>query len=101
MFLPAYYNRSIMNNKNSILTKREIIAEIVEDAYVKSYKMRMVGAGSSLEATIPRAVVEREARGHGLSVPEFIKLYQVEYRFNDFGGAFLGFKRQSNEDENT
>lgn len=83
-----------MSSKNSVPTKREIIDEIVRDAYVKSYKMRMVGAGSSLETTIPRAIVEREARRHGLSMEEFIKVFQVEYRFNDFGGAFLRFKRQ-------
>lgn len=60
--------------------------------------MRIVGPGS-LEATIPHAIVEREARKHKLSIEEFIKLYQVEYRFNDFDGAFIGFKRQPGEDE--
>jgi len=85
--------------KNSTLTKRDIIAKIVEDAYVKSYRMRMVGAGSSLEATIPRVVVEREARKFKLSVEEFVKLFQVEYLFNDFGGAFLRFKRQDEDKE--
>lgn len=89
-----------MNSKNSILTKQDIIAEIVEDAYTKTYRMRLVGAGSSVEATIPRAIVEREARKFKLSVEEFIKLFQVEYRFNDFGGAFLTFKKQlADEDE--
>ena len=90
-----------MNSKNSILTKQDIIAEIVEDAYTKTYRMRLVGAGSSVEATIPRAIVEREARKFKLSVDEFIKLFQVEYLFNDFGGAFLRFKRQPGEDEET
>ena len=70
---------------------------MVEDAYSKSYKMRMVGPGS-LEATIPRAIVEREARKCKLSIEEFIKVYQVEYLFNDFGGAFIRFKRQPSED---
>lgn len=88
-----------MIKQNSAISKRDIIAEMVKDAYTKSYKMRMVGAGSSLEATIPRAVVEREARRYELSVEEFIKLYQVEYRFNDFDGAFIRFKRQPGKDE--
>lgn len=66
---------------------------------MKTYKMRLVGAGSSLEATIPRAIVEREARNFKLSVEEFIKLFQVEYLFDDFGGAFLRFKKQPGEDE--
>jgi len=87
-----------MTKQNSTISKRDIIAEIVEDAYTKSYKMRMVGSGS-LKATIPRVVVEREARRYGLSIEEFIKLFQVEYLFDDFDGAFLRFKRQPSEDE--
>ena len=73
------------------MSKRDIIAQIVEHAYTKSYKMRMVGPGS-LEATIPSVIVEREARRHGLSIEEFIQLYKLEWLFNDFGGAFLRFK---------
>jgi len=89
-----------MVEQNSSLSKREIIAGIVEDAYTKTYKMRIVGPGS-LESTIPRAIVEREARKFKLSVEEFVKLFQVEYLFNDFGGAFIRFKRQTDEDEGT
>lgn len=87
-----------MTNTNSNLSKRDIIAEIVEDAYSKAYKMRMVSPGS-FEATIPRAIVEREARRCRLPIEEFVKVYQVEYLFNDFSGAFLRFKRQPSEDE--
>lgn len=89
-----------MTEQNSIISKRAIIAEMLEDAYIKSYRMRMVGPGS-LEATIPRVIVEREARKFKLSVEEFIRLFQVEYLFNDFGGAFLRFKRLPGEDEET
>jgi hypothetical protein len=78
----------------SSLSKRRIIAEIVEDAYCKSYKMRLVGPGS-IEATIPRPIIEREARRVKLSIEEFIQLYQVEYLFNDFGGAFLRFVKKT------
>lgn len=72
-------------------TKKDVIADIVEDAYSKSYKMRMVGPGS-VEATLPRAIVEREAKKLGLTISEFIQRYQVEYLFNDFGGAFVRFR---------
>lgn len=87
-----------MTNTNSSISKRDIIAEIVEDAYTKIYKMRMVGPGS-LEATIPRAIVDREARKYKLPIEEFIKLFQVEYLFDDFGGAFMRFRKQLSEDE--
>lgn len=92
------YNFSIMFGENSSTSKRDIVAELVADAYIKSYKMRLVGPGS-LEATIPRAIVEREARRYKLSIEEFIKLYQVEYLFNDFGGAFIRFRKQLSKDK--
>ena len=85
----------MMIKQNVEVSKRDIIASVVEDAYSKSYRMRMVGPGS-LEATIPRAIVEREAKRSNLSVEKFIKLYQVEYLFNDFGGALVRF-RKTNE----
>lgn len=73
-----------------MVNKQDIIAQIVKDAYTKSYKMRMVGPGS-VEATIPSIIVEREARRHGLSIEKFIQLYKLEWLFNDFGGAFIRF----------
>lgn len=78
--------------------KRKIIADIIEDAYAKAYKMRMVGPGS-LEATIPRAIVEREAKKHGLSLKSFVQFYKVEWLFNDFGGAFTRFIRIEEQGE--
>ena len=77
------------------ITKQDIVAQVIEDAYTKSYKMRVVGPGS-LEVTIPRAIVERQARKHCLSVEDFIRLFRVEYRFDDFDGAFIMF-REANE----
>jgi hypothetical protein len=78
----------------SSLSKRDIITKIVEDGYSRSYKMRFVGPGS-VEATIPPAVIEREARKSNLTIREFIKHYQVEYLFGDFGGAFVRFIKVS------
>ena len=86
-----------MTEQNSSMSKRDVVAEIIQDAYIKSYKVRMVGPGS-LEATIPRVIVEREARRHNLSIEEFIKVYQLEYLFNDFGGAFVRFRRAQGQE---
>ena len=89
-----------MVERDSIISKREIIAELVGDAYIKAYKVRLVGPGS-LEVTIPRVIVEREARRYSLSVEEFIQLFRVEYLFNDFGGAFVRFKKVAGESDIT
>ena len=87
-----------MAEEEITIDKRKVIADIVEDAYTKSYKMRFVGPGS-VEATLPKPIVEREARKVGLSVEEFIEQYQVEYLFNDFGGAFLRFRKAEEKPE--
>ena len=87
-----------MVEERSSASKRDIIADIIEDAYSKTYKMRIVGE-VSVEVTLPRAIVEREARKVGLTVVEFIEQYRVEYLFDDFGGAFLRFKEKASETE--
>lgn len=89
-----------MVERSSITGKKDIIAELLADAYTKAYKMRLVGPGS-LEATIPRAIVEREARRYSLSVEEFIQVYRVEYLFDDFGGAFLRFRKAAEQSDVT
>ena len=85
-----------MIERNPIISN--IIAEIVKDAYTKSYRMRSVGPGS-VEATIPRAIVEREAKKWGLPIEEFIKVFQIEYLFDDFRGAFIRFKKQPSRED--
>ncbi|MBU0778197.1 hypothetical protein KKF82_08055 [Patescibacteria group bacterium] len=74
------------------MERRDIVTKIIEDAYTKSYKMRIVGE-VSVEATLPRIIVEREAKKLGLTIEEFIESHRVEYLFNDFGGAFVRFRK--------
>lgn len=72
-----------------------IIAEIVEDGYIKSYKMNMHGR-NSFGATIPHVIVEREARKVGLTVPEFVEQYWIQYLFGDWG-TFIRFTPRLDE----
>jgi len=51
--------------------------------YRKEYELRKVGRGG-VETTIPRIVLEREARRRGLSYEEFIERYKIVHLFNDF-----------------
>jgi hypothetical protein len=70
----------------------EIIAITPSDAYSKVFRMRTVGReGKTVEATIPREVVMREARKRGLSLQEFLDRFRVEWLYDDFGGAFARF----------
>ena len=51
--------------------------------YRKEYRMRAVGAGSA-ETTIPKIIIEREARKRGISPEAFIKSFKVVHLFDDF-----------------
>ena len=51
--------------------------------YRKEYRMRAVGAGGA-ETTIPKIVIEREARKQGISPDAFIKSFKVVHLFDDF-----------------
>lgn len=70
----------------------KIISITPDDAYSKIFKMRAVGKdGQTVEATIPREIVMREARKRGLTLEQFLAQFRVEWLYDDFGGAFARF----------
>lgn len=76
----------------------ELIATITDDAYTKTYRLRVTGRdGRTFETSIPKAVVERGAKKAELSVKEFLKSYKAEWLYDDFGGAFIRFVPAENE----
>jgi hypothetical protein len=61
----------------------------------KVYNLRPTGSrGTTVETSIPREPLEREARQRGLSVGEFVERFQAVWHFNDFGGLFLTFREK-------
>jgi len=55
----------------------------------KRYKVRLAGSqGSTMEITLPKEAVEREARRLGISEKDVEKLVGV-WRFNEFQGLHL------------
>jgi len=69
--------------------------EIVLDpkkCYMKRYQLRETGArGSSIEITVPREVVEREARRLGIEAGD--ELLGVWW-YDGFSGLFLTFEKK-------
>jgi len=65
----------------------------------RRYTLRKTGkGGKSIETTIPREVIEREARRKGLDVDEFLEKYVAEVFYNDFHGVHITFiKREEAE----
>jgi len=61
----------------------------------RHYALRRTGeGGKSIETTIPREVVEREARRRGLGVDEFLNEYVAEVLYDDFQGVIVTFAKR-------
>jgi len=61
---------------------------------IKRYKIRAQGwKGRSIVTTIPREVIEREARRLGMDVEEAIKNLEAVWRYNFFQGLYLTLER--------
>jgi hypothetical protein len=67
----------------------------LKESYRRRYKMRTLGVdGLNIVVSIPRAVIERQAEKHGLSIAEFLKRYRAVAHFNgfDFDGIIYRFE---------
>ncbi len=64
--------------------------------YRKKYRMRTTGAGNATyEVSIPKDLVEQEAKKAKLLVKEFFKLHRAEWFFGDeLGMAFVRFVKK-------
>jgi hypothetical protein len=68
--------------------KKQIV--IGEDALRKRYCLRRTGKNwLSWETTIPREVIEREARRLGVPLDKIENLLEVEWLFGDFTGLYM------------
>ena len=66
------------------------------ESYRATFKMRIVGEGS-VEVTLPKVVVVREARKHGLSLQEFVKQFRAVANFNGIDGILYQFELVENK----
>lgn len=65
---------------------------------IKRYKLRLCGKeGRTVETSIPREVVEREARRHGLTLAEALQKLVAVWRYDSFAGLFLCFEEKESE----
>lgn len=68
--------------------------------YRKSYKVRLVGKNlAGAEVTMPRIVLEKEARKHGLTVSDFLDQFVAVAQFNSIEGVLYTFERKDNNKE--
>jgi len=61
--------------------------------YQKTYRLRIAVPGrKSIEVTFPYEVVEKEARGKGLTIHEFLNRFQVIAEYDNFEGVIYKFQ---------
>jgi len=66
-----------------------------EALYRKTYKIRQISDEMLVyELTLPRIVVEREARKHNLSVKDFLEQFVAVAQFNSIEGVHYVFERK-------
>lgn len=74
-------------SENILLDDKEVI--------VKKYKLRTAGArGATIEITLPKEAVEREARRLGISEEEAAEKLVGVWRYNAFPGLHLSFEKR-------
>lgn len=77
-----------------------MIQEDLNDSYRKTYKMRSVGEdGLNIIVSIPRQVIEREARKHNLTVDKFLTQFRATALYNGFEGIHYIFERTKQGDD--
>lgn len=60
---------------------------------IKTYKLRRAGARrATIEITVPKRVVEREARRLGVTEEEAVEKLLGVWKYNDFRGLHLSFE---------
>lgn len=63
------------------------------NTYKKPYKMRAQGReGLNTVVSIPRVVLDREARKLGISIQEFLEQYMAVAQYDNFDGLFYSFE---------
>lgn len=71
----------------------EIIQLDDKKLILKKYKLRTAGnQGATIEITVPKAAVEREARRLGINENEAVDKLQGIWRYNSFRGLHLDFE---------
>ena len=63
----------------------------LQDTYTKTYRMQISGFGETIRTSVPREVVEREAKRRKMSVEDFIKSFRLVWLYNGFDGAWARF----------
>ena len=65
--------------------------EKLQDTYTKTYRMQITGFGETVRTSVPKEVVEREAKRREMTVKEFIKNFRLVWLYNGFDGAWARF----------
>jgi hypothetical protein len=83
-----------------VLKKLETIILDDKKSIVKKYKLRTAGAqNATIEITLPKEAVEREARLLGVSEEEAVAKLTGVWRYNSFRGLHLDFELKTRQEQ--
>jgi hypothetical protein len=78
--------------------EKKIDIEIdLERAFEKRYKLRKAISGSTFEVTIPKIVVEREAKKFGIPLDKVVEEFEVLWIFDGFPGLYCKIVRKKKD----
>lgn len=70
-----------------------MLQEDLTNGYRRVYKIRAIGEdGLNIVVSIPREVIDREARKRHLSIDEFIQKFRAVATYNGFEGIHYTFE---------
>jgi len=65
----------------------------LQSALTKNYNIRFNGP-YILETTLPKDVLEREARVQGMSLSEYVRSFELIWHYGSFPGMYVEFRRK-------
>ncbi|MFA5186383.1 MAG: hypothetical protein WC551_07910 [Patescibacteria group bacterium] len=65
----------------------------LQTSLTKNYNMRYNGP-YILETTLPKDVLEREARVQGVSLSDFVRSFELIWYYGSFPGMYVEFRRK-------
>ena len=69
--------------------------------FTRVYQLRPTGevGSTTVESSIPREPLEREAKSRGIAIAEFIRNYEIEWHYGDFPGLYVSFRQKDQKEK--
>lgn len=85
-----------------MVTSPKVIEFPIEEAYLKTYKLRLARRGAeTVEVSVPREFIRRMARKVGLTLREYVAQYQTVVYFGVSDELLYRFEKANGDEAGT